>query len=98
MRICLLATIAAACLGQLLLAPDSATAAISTPPDCNSSFNVYDYTPDALAACGISTFPLTSLTPLSGGGDSYDYRLSDGSIVHFYMPPVGFDPLTATSS
>jgi hypothetical protein len=41
---------------------------------------------------------LTSITSLSGGGESYDYTVANGAIVHLYVPPVGFNPLDATDA
>jgi hypothetical protein len=81
----------------LLWAPGAGAAPLSTPPDCSSSFNVYDYTPAALAPCGIETYPITSITTLPGGGSNYAYASMNGVIPHAVVPPQGFDPLTASS-
>lgn len=85
----------------MVLAAASATATaapISAPPDCNSSYNPYDYTPAALQECGVKTFPLTSVTDLPGGGATYNYDMGHGVVAHMTMPPAGFDALTASDA
>jgi hypothetical protein len=65
--------------------------------DCNSSFDVYDESTAALAACGISTYPLVSQGTLSDGGTTYTYDV--GSSVETYLvPPAGFNLATASAS
>ncbi len=78
------------------------TAAVASGPSpasivCNTSFDVYTYTPDQLAACGISTYPLLSETALADGGIQYNYDVN-GVLESEPVPPLGFDPATAPLS
>jgi hypothetical protein len=76
--------------------PAAAAPLIATPPSCSSSFDMYAYTPTALAACDIKTYPLTSVVPAPSGGEDYEYDLPDGSVEHEYVLPKGFDAATAS--
>jgi hypothetical protein len=69
----------------------------STPPaNCQSSFNPYDYTAEALEACGIPAYRAT-VTTLPSGGQRYSYYQPDGILyAETTMPPEGFDPRTAS--
>jgi hypothetical protein len=78
------------------IAGSAHAAPIATPPaDCNSSFDPYDYTQAAVSACGYRTFPLQAVTPIAGGGATYDYDM-DGHRVREYVPPADFDGTAAT--
>jgi hypothetical protein len=104
-----IALAAAASVLPLMIAPASASSAqtapaaagsapIATPPsNCSSTFDPYNYTQAAVAACGYPVSPQTALNAMPGGGTSYDYSL-DGSTVRFYVPPAGFDPATASAA
>jgi hypothetical protein len=82
----------------LWMAASAHAAGIATPPaNCNSSFDAYDYTPAALNACGYRTFPLRAVTPIAGGGATYDYYV-DGHRVRDYVAPTGFDGTAATAA
>lgn len=70
---------------------------VRMPPNCHASFDPYSYSRAAVTACGYKTFPLESVRQLPGGGASYNYRVN-GWNVHFYVPPTGFRPTTATNS
>jgi hypothetical protein len=92
----LLASAGAAAVIPLLSA--AASPAATSISDCGSSFDPYQYTPSALAACGYATFPQVAVNAMAGGGSSYDYQLDDGGTVRFYVPPASFDPSTATDA
>jgi|GEM_PF-4693066 len=84
--------------GALLsVQPARADAASTGPAPCGTAYDPYAYTAAALQQCGVTTYPLASSTALPGGGVSYNYDVPTG-VVHFKVPPAGFDPLTATSS
>jgi hypothetical protein len=83
---------------SLLAAGTAHASLISTAPSCGTSFDPFDYTPQALSACGIQTFPLTSQAALPGGGTTYNYDEGNGVVVSVPVPPTGFDPLTATAA
>jgi hypothetical protein len=69
----------------------------SEPPDCEGSFEPYDYTPAALEACGIPVFPAT-VEALPGGGERYSYYEPTGTLFEeTTVPPPGFDPVGATA-
>jgi hypothetical protein len=88
----------AAVLPGMVDASSAGAQQLSTAPDCASSFQPYDYTAAALKACGIETSGLTAVAALAGGGSRYDYDLPSGAVLHLYLPPVGFDPLTASDA
>jgi hypothetical protein len=69
----------------------------TAPPDCNSSFNPYSFTPAQLSACGITTFPQASTNGLAAGGSTVNYTVN-GALVQILIPPAGFDPSTATAT
>ncbi|MGH8302929.1 MAG: G1 family glutamic endopeptidase [Steroidobacteraceae bacterium] len=82
--------------GLMALAASAMAAPIATPPvDCTGFFNPYDYTAAAISACGYQTFPLTDVQALPGGGSRYDYDVN-GVMERYYVPPPGFDALSAT--
>lgn len=66
-------------------------------PPCDSSFDPYSYTQAAVEACGYKTFPLEASSDLPGGGNSYQYTV-EGMQVRYYVPPEGFNALTASNS
>lgn len=75
-----------------------AAAPSPTPPrNCNASFDAYNYTQSALASCGIKTYPLSSVTPLPGGGNAYNYD-ENGTMVTDLVPPPGFNPAMASDA
>jgi hypothetical protein len=69
----------------------------SALPAVCSDFNPYAYTSDADVACGYKTFPLQATQDLPGGGVEYDYSVN-GALTREYLPPPGFEPLTATAA
>lgn len=75
-----------------------ADALISTAPPCNGNYNPYSYTAAALSQCGVSTTPVSSITPLADGIDDYAYDLPSGVVFHLYDVPAGFDPSTLSAS
>jgi hypothetical protein len=82
----------------LALAP-TAAADTSCSSLANSDSNLYAASAADLAACGFTSYPLASVTPLAGGGAEYTYgtpgsQFSTSEIV----PPAGFDPATATTA
>ena len=85
-------------LGATAASPAFGAALIAKPPNCHSSFQWYAYTRAALADCGISTYPLTSIVPVASGGKDYEYALPGGGVAHQYVPPKGFDAATASTS
>jgi hypothetical protein len=52
----------------------------------------------ALQACDLTRTPLTSTTPLPGGGIAYNYDLPDGQVISYPQTPPGFDAKTATAA
>lgn len=78
------------------LASAVSTASAEATPDCQGSFNPYDYTREELAECDIPTYPAT-VTELPGGGQLYSYYEPDGELFSkTSVPPEGFDPTSAT--
>lgn len=69
----------------------------STPPaSCHGSYNPYDYTAEALEACGIPVY-LATVTKIPDGGQRYRYYKPDGALyAETTMPPEGFDPRSAS--
>lgn len=53
----------------------------------------YVATPPADA---VGTYPLSSVTDLPGGGESYNFAEGNGGTFSLLVPPAGFDPTTAT--
>lgn len=89
------------CSGAVIFWSSSASGAlIATPPACQSQYDVFAYTPDALRACGLSVFPLTTTKALPGGGYAYTYAESSGGVtsVTDLVPPAGFNPMAATDA
>ena len=80
------------CVGLVSLAADSSAAATS----CSTPADVYSSSSAQLQQCGLSQIPLTSTTPMLGGGASYNYAMPDGQVYSLYQAPVGFDPTTAS--
>jgi hypothetical protein len=67
----------------------------STAPTCTGGTNPYGDTPEVLAACGLTTYPLSSSGTLPDGGSSYTYEIN-GTSVTFNVPPAHFNPVSAT--
>jgi len=78
--------------GSLGLVP---TTAASLPPQCSSSFDVYQSPASLLEACGIKTFPRIATLTLADGATSYVYDVA-GSTYAYTVPPQGFDAATAS--
>lgn len=94
----------AALAGAALVLPLSAAvvnpaiaSSATAPPDCNSSFNPYSFTPEQLSTCGITTFPQASTNGLAAGGSAVNYTVN-GALVQILIPPAGFDPSTASAA
>jgi hypothetical protein len=92
-----LVAIAATVAVPLLTAAASAPAGSTIGPPCNSSFDPYAYSRAAVAACGYTTFRLSALKGLAGGGRGYVYD-ENGTEAEIMVAPRGFDPMTATAS
>jgi hypothetical protein len=60
--------------------------------------DLYAVSDAQLQACGLTEVPLSSTTPLPGGGESYHYTMSDGQTYSVIRPPAGFEPRTASAS
>jgi hypothetical protein len=86
-------TLAAFIAAAAFVPPAAATSAPAL--DCtqqNATPN--NFTRADLAACGISTYPLSGTSVLPGGGTSYNYDTPTGTFSDLVLP-VGFDPVTA---
>jgi hypothetical protein len=70
----------------------------STPPVCDTSFNSYNYTPAALATCGIRTFPLSSVTTTADGIRIFSYDEGNGVVARYPGPPADLNLASATSN
>lgn len=83
-----------------------ATAVLFTPGNlasaaararCPADLDQYHTPRSAFEACGISTFPVTGISNLPGGGHAYSYKVG-GMMVTLRVPPASFDPATASSA
>ena len=91
--------------GKLALAAlvvASASIAVSAPVAnattvCPLSYDTYTASAAVLAACGISTYGISAVVNLPGGGTRTSYA-TGGPATGVITPPTGFDPITATPS
>lgn len=65
--------------------------------DCGASFDTYQVSADYLAACGIRSYPLLSVTLLPDGGHSYHYNV-EGYETWSNVPPPSFDASKADTA
>lgn len=73
------------------------TSAAAQPTQaCSQLPGVYAASNAQLQACGLSEAPLSSTTPMPGGGESYNYALPDGQTYSVIQAPAGFNPTTAS--
>lgn len=63
---------------------------------CRHIADLYAASDAQLAKCNLRKVPLTSTTPLPGGGLSYNYKLPDGQVYSVVQAPVGFNALHAS--
>lgn len=71
--------------------------AVAGGPPCNTSFDPYNFSAAPLHACGIQTFPFSSVQPLPDGGTEVDYNV-DGVKMGYLSAPADFNPRTASSA
>jgi hypothetical protein len=91
--ICALAVIATSAAASV----SKAQAAAPSGPPCHSSFDPYHYTQAQVRACGFSTYPMSGVADLAGGGSAIEYKMN-GRTVEELIPPPGFRPETATAA
>lgn len=81
-----------------LVAASAAAARADLTSCVYPAFNAQTASDAALQACGFTKLPLSSTTPLPGGGVSYNYNFPDGGAASYPQTPPGFDALTASPS
>lgn len=64
---------------------------------CPASYDAETASAATLQACGDTSYPLSSITPTAGGGQSYNYE-ADGIGVSYTVPPSSFDPANASAA
>lgn len=97
-RSAVVSTAVAGCLALLTFWQAASAHAQSTSgAPCGTSFNPFDYSAAADAACGLSVFPREKTIRLRDGGMSYYYDV-DGTQTVYNVPPKGFNFSTASSA
>jgi len=76
-----------------------ATNALAAAPtsSCPASYVAETAAAATLQACGDTSYPLSSVTPTAGGGQSYNYE-GDGIGASYTVPPPAFDPANASAA
>jgi hypothetical protein len=91
------ACVLGACMLVLLGALTTHAVAASPTSSCPATYDAETASDATLDACGDTHYPLASITPLEGGGSSYNYE-GEGIGVSYRIPPASFNPASASAT